>query len=98
MNARQRALALAERRRQLVARANLQRAGIATLAQGFERPLAWVDGGIQAGRWIWQHPLLLVGPALLLAVWRPARVLRMGSLALAVWRATDFLRAPAPPR
>jgi len=42
--------------------------------------------------------LLLIGPALLLAVWRPARVLRMGSLALALWRATDFLRAPAPPR
>jgi hypothetical protein len=98
MIARRRALALAERRRQLVARSNQQRVGVATLARSFERPLAWVDGGIQVGRWVWQHPLLLVAPVLLLAVWRPARVLRMGSLALALWRAADFLRAPAPPR
>ena len=95
MNQRLRALALADRRRQLVAQAALERAGIASLAHGLERPLAWVDGGIQLVRWTWQHPLLLVGPALLLAVWRPARILRVGSLGLALWRATEFLRAPS---
>jgi hypothetical protein len=91
MNTHRRALAL--RRESLVAQSEAQRRNLATLSQPLAKRLAWFDDGLTLGRWVRGHPGWLAAAALGLALWRPAKALRLAGLALTLWRATSFLRA-----
>ena len=77
---------LAERRAMLVARAAIQRSELAQALAPWRRPLAVVDQGVLAVRYLSRHPGLLLGVAGFAAVLRPKRVfgwLRRGWM---VWR------------
>lgn len=77
---------LAERRATLVARAATQRAELSQAAAPWRGPLAVVDRGLAAVRYLGSHPALLVGVVAFVAALRPMRAakwLRRGWLA---WR------------
>jgi len=79
-------LELAERRAMLVSRAAAQRAELAQALSPWCGPLAVVDQGVSALRYLWRQPVLLAGVVVCAAVLRPRRVigwLRSGWL---VWR------------
>ena len=65
---------LAQRRATLVARAAAQRAVLSQAYAPWRGPLAIVDQGLVAVRYVRNHPALLVGVAVLVMVLRPRRV------------------------
>jgi hypothetical protein len=77
---------LAERRNQLVARAAAQRMVLTHNLENLRAPLAYVDQGLSALRYVWRHPLLLVGSVLLLAIWRPRVAGKWLSRGWMVWQ------------
>jgi hypothetical protein len=64
---------LAERRQQLVALAAAQRASLAQDIEPWRARLALADRGVAAFLYVRRHPALMLGGALLLAVFRPRR-------------------------
>lgn len=69
---------LAERREQLVAQAAAQRLALAQNIEPWRRPLARVDQGLAALRYIKRHPAWIVGGVALLAALRPGRARAAG--------------------
>jgi len=65
---------LAERRERLVAQAAAQRMALAQDIEPWRIPLARVDQGLAALRYIKSHPVWIVGTAALFAALRPSRV------------------------
>lgn len=65
---------LAERRECLVAQAAVQRIALAQNAEPWRAPLARVDQGLAALRFIKSHPTWIVGSVVLLAALRPGRI------------------------
>lgn len=65
---------LAERRERLVAQAATQRMALAQDIEPWRIPLARVDQGLAALRYIKSHPVWIVGGAALLAALQPRRV------------------------
>ena len=57
----ERMLVLRQRRGELLARIDAQRAQLAEIAAGWERPLALADKGVSILRFLRGHPLLLAG-------------------------------------
>lgn len=84
MNAR--LIELAERRATLVARAATQRAELAQALTPWRQPLAVVDQGVLAARYIRRHPALLVGVVALVAALGPKRVLDWMRRGWVAWR------------
>ena len=87
---------LVERRTTLVARAATQRAELSQALAPWRRPLAVVDRGWVAVRYIRNHAALLVGVAAFvvpLRPWRVARWLRRGWL---VWRMARVVKRILP--
>ncbi|MDO9372670.1 MAG: YqjK-like family protein [Gammaproteobacteria bacterium] len=78
---------LANRRAVLVARAATQRAVLAQAYAPWRGPLAIVDQGLVAVRYIRNHPALLVGVVALVAVLRPKRVARWLQRGWVTWGA-----------
>ena len=82
----ERLLELAERRAMLVSNAATQRAELAQVLSPWRGPLAVVDQGVSALRYLGRYPVLLGGMVACAAVLRPRRMfglLRGGWLA---WR------------
>lgn len=86
MSARMHELALRKRmlrqrsavlRRTLAGQVNAQVAPVVSLA----------DKALVAGRWLRQHPYLLVGAGVALAFWRPAGLTRLAGRGLWLWQA-----------
>ncbi len=77
---------LAERRNQLVARAAAQRMVLTHNLENLRAPLALADQGLAVLRYVWRHPLLLAGSALLLAIWRPRFTGKWLSRGWMVWQ------------
>ena len=69
---------LAERREHLVAQAAAQRLALAENIEPWRRPLARVDQGLAALRYIKRHSAWIVGGVALLAALRPGRVRAAG--------------------
>lgn len=65
---------LAERRERLVAQAAAQRMALAQNIEPWRNPLARVDQGLAALRYIKSHPAWIVGGVVLVAALRPGRV------------------------
>jgi hypothetical protein len=65
---------LAERRERLVAQAAAQRMTLAQSIEPWRAPLARVDQGLAALRYIKRHPAWIIGGVALLAALRPGRV------------------------
>ena len=83
---------LAERRERLVAQAAVQRMTLAQNIEPWRVPLARVDQGLAALRYLKSHPAWIVGGGVLLAALRLGRVgkwLRRGWVA---WQMTHKLR------
>lgn len=83
---------LTERRERLVAQAAVQRMTLAQNIEPWRVPLARVDQGLAALRYIKSHPAWIVGGSALLGALRPGRVgkwLRRGWVA---WQMTQKLR------
>ena len=78
---------LARRRAALVARAAAQRAVLAHAYAPWRGPLAIVDQGLVAVRYIRSHPALLVGVVAVVAVLRPRRVARWLQRGWVAWGA-----------
>lgn len=83
---------LAERRRQLVARAAAQRTALAHDLAPWRARLALADRGIAALRYLRRHPALMVGAALLLVALRPRRVGTWLQRGWVVWQIGRRLR------
>jgi hypothetical protein len=64
---------LAERRLQLVAKAAAQRTALAHDMERWRPRLALADRGIAVFQYVRLHPALMLGPMLLLALFRPRR-------------------------
>ena len=79
---------LAERRVTLVARAATQRTELAQALSPWRGPLAIVDQGMLAARYLGRHPGLLVGAVAFVAVLSPKRVLGWLRRGWVVWRLT----------
>ena len=77
---------LAERRATLVARAANQRSELAQALTPWRRPLAVVDKGVLAARYLGRHPGLVVGAVAFVAVLRPKRVFGWLRRGWVVWR------------
>ncbi len=83
---------LAERRQQLVAQSDAQRAILADTLEPWRTRLAQVDRGVAVLRYVRRHPVLMVGASLLLAALRPKRVGRWLQHGLMVWQLGRRLR------
>jgi hypothetical protein len=77
---------LAERRTTLVARVATQRAEVSKTLAPWRGPLAVVDEGLVAMRYIRNHAALLVGVAAFVVPLRPLRVARWLRRGWVVWR------------
>lgn len=84
MNAR--LIELAERRATLVARAATQRAELLQAAAPWRGPLAVVDQGLAAVRYLGSHPALLVGVVAFVAALRPMRAAKWLRRGWLMWR------------
>lgn len=84
---------LAERRHRLVTQAAAQRADWARDIAPWRPRLAVVDRGVSVLRFIARTPVLLLGVALALAVWRPQRLGAWVQRGLMVWQLARRLAA-----
>lgn len=83
---------LAAKRQRLVAKAAVQRVELAHQMQPWRERMAVADKGISVVRTVGRHPLLLAGAALLLAVWRPRRAVRVLQYGWVAWQLVRELR------
>jgi len=83
---------LAAKRQRLVAKAAVQRAELAYQMQPWRERMAVADKGISVVRTVGRHPLLLAGAALLLAVWRPRRAVKVLQYGWVAWQLVRELR------
>lgn len=84
---------LAERRERLVAQAAAQRMALAQDIEPWRIPLARVDQGLAALRYLKSHPVWIVGAAALLAALRPGRVGKWLQLGWGTWQMRHILRS-----
>lgn len=69
---------LALKRQHLQLLSSLQRGHLGVqVAQAFGPAVKVLDKAQAAGRWLWQHPKLLVVGAVALLVWRPRQLLQL---------------------
>ena len=93
----QRLIRLAERREVLVAQASAQRRTLARSLEPWRRPLTLAGQGLAALQFVRNHPVWVVGSAVLPAALQPGRVgtwLRRG---LVVFQVLRQLRPRVPP-
>jgi hypothetical protein len=83
---------LAERRERLVAQAAAQRMALAQNIEPWRNPLARVDQGLAALRYIKSHPAWIVGGVALLAALRPGRVGKWLGRGWVTWQMVNKLR------
>jgi hypothetical protein len=83
---------LAERRERLVAQAAAQRMALAQNIEPWRQPLARVDQGLAALRYIKNHPTWIVGGIALLAALRPGRAGKWLARGWAAWQLVHKLR------
>jgi hypothetical protein len=84
---------LAERRRLLVARVAAQRVILAQDIEPWRARLALADRGVAAFQYVRRHPALMLGGALLLAMFRPRRAGKWLQRGWLVWQFGRGLRA-----
>lgn len=84
---------LAAKRERLVARAAAQRVELAHQMAPWRARLAVADKGVSVVRMVGRHPLLVAGAALLLAVWRPRRTVKVLQYGWVAWQLVRELRA-----
>ncbi|MDP4029477.1 MAG: YqjK family protein [Gallionella sp.] len=82
---------LAERRKRLVARAAAQRMALAQSIGPWRLPLARVDQGLAALRYVRNHPAWIAG-GVLLAAWRLGRTGKWLQLGWVAWQMRHKLR------
>lgn len=78
-------------RAQLLARAAVDRERVSAQLRAWEAPLAVLDRGVAAARYVRQHPQWIVTMAVVLAVLRPRRAVAWARNGLIVWRAWRWL-------
>ncbi len=78
--------ALAQRRQQLLDRSAVLRQRLGQDALALRGPLALADQVRSGWRWLQAHPQWAGLGMVLLAVWRPRRVVRLGGRLWAGWR------------
>lgn len=84
---------LAERRERLVAQAAAQRMALAQNIEPWRTPLARVDQGLAALRYIKSHPAWIIGGSVLLAVLRPGRAGKWLGRGWVAWQMLHKLRS-----
>jgi len=84
---------LAERRERLVAQAAAQRMALAQNIEPWRTPLARVDQGLAALRYIKSHPAWIIGGGVLLAVLRPGRAGKWLGRGWVTWQMLHKLRS-----
>lgn len=83
---------LAERRERLIMQAAAQRISLAQGIEPWRSPLALADQGLDALRFIKNHPVWIAGGGLLLAAVRPGRAWKWLGLGWAAWKLLLKLR------
>lgn len=87
---------LAERRERLIAQIAAQRTTLAHSIEPWRAPLARVDQGLAALRFIKRHPAWMVGGGILFAALRPARVGKWLHYGWVAWQVVHRLRGRRP--
>lgn len=83
---------LVERRERLVAQAAAQRMALAQNIEPWRAPLARVDQGLAALRYVKRHPAWIVGGVALLAVLRPGNIGKWLGRGWVTWQMVHKLR------
>lgn len=83
---------LAQRRTALVSQAAQQRTELAQAAASWRKPLALIDGGLQAVRYLRSQPMLVGGVILIAAIWRPKGMLGWIRRGWGMWRMVRAVR------
>jgi len=81
-----RLLEIIRRRERLLMRAATQREELAEIARHLHAPAAAIDHVNSAVQTLKAHPVLLVFPLAVLALWRPRRIAAWAGRAWMVWR------------
>ena len=84
---------LEHRRAVLVAQAAEQRAALAAAFEPWRAPIAVVDRGVEAVRFLKRYPAILAAAAAVVAILKPRRAWQWGQRAFVVWRAWRALQA-----
>ncbi len=74
------------RQQRLLMRSEALRGDLARQWQALQGPVQVVDRGVEAARWLRDHPQWPLVAAALLVVWRPRRALRWGRRLWSAWR------------
>jgi hypothetical protein len=74
------------RRERLLVRAEAQRVELAGIVQQWRGPIAVIDRAMAVVRVFKAHPVLLVIPTAVLAIWRPRRLAALAGRAWILWR------------
>lgn len=85
-------LELEQRRAALSARIENQRAELGQSLKPVRRVLAVADRGVSAMRYARRHPVILIGAAACVAVFRPARAFTWLRRGFALWRMAVSLK------
>ncbi len=93
----ERLIRLAERREVLVAQASAQRLALARSLEPWRRPLTLAGQGLAALQFVRNHPVWLVGSAVLPAALLPARAGKWMRRGLLAWQVLRQLRHRVPP-
>ena len=86
MDSKQKLARLAQRRAELLGRCDMQRAELSEICLALRMPLAMVDRGVVAWRFVQQHRAIVVGLGVMLAVVRPLRTLKWLQRGWMLWR------------
>ena len=74
------------RRERLLVRTELQRAELAGIVRQWRVPIAVADRAMDVARTLKAHPVLLIPPLAVLAIWRPRRLVAWAGEAWMLWR------------
>ncbi len=82
----ERRIDLARRKERLSSRAQSQRIAVAAAFYGLEQPMAALDRGVDAARYLRGHPLLLAASAAVVVIASRHGLIRWAGRGMLVWR------------
>lgn len=89
--------AIEAKRARLLERAAREREHVAQSLQTWAQPLAFVDRGVAAVRYVVARPPLVAGTVFVLALLRPRRALKWARRAWGLWQGYRWLMQKAAP-
>ncbi len=84
---------LDEQCKDLVAQSEAQRMALRQITASWRVPLSRVDQGLGVLRYLKSHPALIIGAGVLLAAWRPGKIMKWLRVSRWSWKIVNKLRS-----